>query len=128
MSKFEDHDLDRLVVEIQSSGQEWINAKLISDQLNDGEKNFLAVLMNGLEEAWNSGDGKKERISEAKLERLARGSPEFGQYITGKVSAVAETARKRVRYEALRDLMEARRSELAMERVKIEKGIYHIGE
>lgn len=115
--------LERLVVEIQEAGQEWIEAKLRSDQLDDGEKNYLAALMNGLEEAM-----KGVKISEAKLERLARGSAEFGQYVIGKCAAIAESSRKRVRYEALQNLWEARRSELAFERAKIEKGIFHIGQ
>jgi len=128
MSKSETHaDLERLVVEIQTAGQAWIDAKLKSDQLQDGEKNYLAALMNSLDEAWSKGAAKKERISESKLERLARGSPEFGQYVVGKCAAIAETARKRVRYEALRDLWEARRSQLAFERVQIEKGIFAVG-
>lgn len=116
-------DLERLVVEIQQAGQAWIDAKLKSDQLEDGVKNYLAALMNALEEE----QFKERTVSESKLERLARGSAEFGEYITGKCAAVAETQRKRVRYEALRDLWEARRSQLAFERVQIEKGIFHLG-
>jgi len=115
-------DLSRLIVEIQSAGQDWIKSKLKSDQLVDGEKNYLAALMNNLE---MSADGRK--MSEGKLERLARGAPEFGQYVTGKCTAVAETARKRVRYESLRDLFEARRSEMAFLRMQIEKGIFSEG-
>jgi hypothetical protein len=121
MSKPEVTNLERLVVEIQEAGQEWIDAKLKSDQLSDGEKNYLAALINGLEQAI------KDKISEQKLERLARGSPEFGQYVIGKCAAIAETSRKKVRYEALQNLWEARRSELAFERAKIEKGIFHTG-
>src|SRR5215471_6861676 len=59
-------DLSRLIVEIQSAGQEWIKSKLKSDQLVDGEKNYLAALMNNLE---MTADGRK--MSEGKLERLA---------------------------------------------------------
>lgn len=123
MSKPEITGLERLVVEIQEAGQEWIESKLKSDQLEDGEKNFLSALMNSLEEAMAGA-----KITESKLERLARGSPEFGQYVIGKVTALAETSRKKVRYEALQNLWEARRSELAFERAKIEKGIFHIGQ
>lgn len=115
-------NLEKLVIEIQEAGQDWIEAKLKSDQLDDGEKNYLAALINGLEEGMKGG-----KISEAKLERLARGSPEFGQYVIGKCTAIAETSRKKVRYEALQNLWEARRSELAFERAKIEKGIFHEG-
>lgn len=115
-------DLEKLVVKIQEGGQEWVEAKLKSDQLDDGEKNYLAAIMNGLEQ-----ELKGEKLSETKLERLARGSPEFGQYLIGKCSAIAETSRKKIRYEALQNLFEARRSELALERAKIEKGIFELG-
>lgn len=116
----ETSSLERLVIEIQDAGQAWVEAKLLSDQLEDGEKNYLAALMNGLESQY-------EKVSEAKLERLARGSAEFGEYVQGVVKARAETARKRVRYEALQNLFEAHRSHFALERAKIEKGIYHEG-
>jgi hypothetical protein len=122
LSKPDSSNLERLVVEIQVAGQEWIEAKLKSDQLDDGEKNYLAALMNSLDDAM-----KGTKISESKLERLARGSPEFGNYVIGKVTAIAETGRKKVRYEALQNLWEAKRSELSFERVKIERGIYHEG-
>lgn len=122
MSKAEPTNLEKLVVEIQTAGQEWIEAKLRSDQLDDGEKNYLAALMNGLEN-----EMKGQKISESKLERLARGSAEFGAYVDGKCKAIAETGRKRVRYEAMRDYWEAQRSQLAFERAKIEKGIFHAG-
>jgi hypothetical protein len=122
MSKQERTDLEKLVVQIQDAGQEWIEAKLKSDQLNDGEKNYLAALMNGIEQQF-----KNTKISETKLDRLARGTPEFGNYVIGKCAAVAETGRKKVRYEALQNLWEAKRSELAFEREKLSKGIYHEG-
>jgi hypothetical protein len=122
MSKAEPTNLEKLVIQIQEAGQEWIEAKLKSDQLDDGEKNYLAALMNGLEQQF-----KETKISESKLDRLARGTPEFGQYVIGKVAAIAETGRKKIRYEALQSLWEAKRSELAFEREKISKGIYHEG-
>jgi hypothetical protein len=122
MSKPELGALEKLVVEIQDAGQAWIEAKLRSDQLADGEKNYLAALMNGIDEAM-----KGKKISEHKLERLARGTPEFGAYVVGKAVAIAETGRKKIRYDALQSLWEAKRSELSFERAKIEKGIFHEG-
>lgn len=122
MSKPETTHLEKLVVDIQEAGQAWIEAKLKSDQLDDGEKNYLAALMNGIEEQF-----KNTKISEAKLDRLARGMPEFANYVAGKCEAIAETGRKKVRYEALQNYWEAQRSQLAFEREKISKGIYHTG-
>jgi hypothetical protein len=120
--KLERSELEKLVVQIQDGGQAWIEAKLKSDQLVDGEKNFLAALMNDLEKQF-----KNTKMSEAKLDRLARGTVEFQNYVVGKALAIAETGRKKIRYEALQSLWEAKRSELSFERAKLEKGIYHEG-
>lgn len=111
-------DLERLVIKIQEAGQEWIEAKLRSDQLEGNEKNILAAMINDLRRTL-------EKASEAKLECLARGSAEFQEYVTGRVMAQAETGRKKVNYEAALNYWEAKRSQLAFDRVKIEKGIYH---
>ena len=121
MSKSE---LERLVVEIQDAGQAWVEAKLRSDQLEADEKNYLAAIMNELDGAAIEG---KIKLSEAKLERLARGGKGFRDYVVGRVMAQAETAKRKVRYEALQNYWEAKRSELAMEREKISKGIFHEG-
>ena len=123
MSKPEEESLRGLSENIYDAGRLWISAKLISDQLEDGEKNYLAALMNEIERAQFEG----QKVSDTKLERMARGTPEFGDYVKRKCEAVAETGKRKVRYEALQNYFEARRSELAFDRAKIEKGIYHEG-
>lgn len=115
-----DSTLERLVVEIQEAGQAWVEARLKSDQLEADEKNFLAALMNELERGF-------DKVSEAKLERLVRGSKEYRNYVTGRTMAAADTGRRRVRYEALQNYFEAQRSIFALERAKIEKGIFDKG-
>jgi len=112
------NELENLVVCYQDAGQDWIKTKLVSDQLEENLKPYLASLMNGLD------DGDK---SESKLDREARGSKQFRDYVRNMVLARMNTARKKVRYESLGMLWEAKRSELAMEREKISKGIYDIG-
>lgn len=114
-------NFDKLVTEIQRAGQEWIEAKLKSDQLESDEKNFLAAMMNDLEKTFD------DKVSEGKLERLVRGSKEFRNYVTGRVAAQAETGRKKIRYENLQNYYEAKRSELAFQREQISKGIFHRG-
>lgn len=122
MSKSENlTNLERLVVRIQEAGMDWVESKLQSDQLEADEKNFLAALINDLEKTFDS------KVSDTKLERIARGTPEFRQYVTGRVTAQAETLRRKVEYEARQNLWEARRSELAFERAKVEKGIFGSG-
>ena len=120
MSKPEPTTLEKIVIEIQEAGQAWIEAKLKSDQLEGDEKNLLASMMNDLEKSF-------DKVSEAKLERLVRGSPEFRGYVTGRIFAQAETGRKKVRYESALNFWEAKRSELAFEREKLSKGVFHIG-
>jgi len=112
------NELENLVVRYQEAGQDWIKTRLVSDQLEEDLKPYLASLMNELD------DGDK---SEAKLDREARGSKQFRDYVKNMVLARADTARKKVRYESLGMLWEAKRSELAMEREKLSKGIYHEG-
>lgn len=114
-------NFDKLITEIQHAGQDWVEAKLKSDQLEADEKNFLALMMNDLEKTFD------EKVSDSKLERLVRGSKEFREYVTGRVAAQAETGRKKVRYENLQNFYEAKRSQLAFEREKLAKGIFHRG-
>ena len=113
-------ELEGLVAEIQQAGQAWIDSRLRSDQLEADEKSYLAALMNDLEKAF-----KGEKVSEAKLDRLARGSAEFRAYITGRATATAETGRRKVEYDAKLNLWEAKRSTMAFERAKLERGLFH---
>lgn len=112
---------ERLLVEINDAGMAWIEAQLKARQLEEDQKSFLASLMNKLEKTFDS------KVPESKLDRLARGSNAYREYIANMCAAWAEAHRLKVRYENLQMLLEARRSELAMERAKIEKGIYHEG-
>lgn len=132
-------ELENLVVKIQEAGQEWIDAKLKADQLEEDQKSFLASLMNEIDKSYKPGtlvpvDGKggirtiqPEKPTESKLDRQARGSREYREYITSMCLARAEMLRKKVRYDALQSLFEAQRSTLALEREKIAKGIFHEG-
>src|SRR6266436_89451 len=94
-------NLEQTVIEYQAAGCEWIEAKLKSDQLEEGQKSFLAAIMNCL----------NPDNSEAKLDRLARGSKGYQDYIVGMCAARADMLRKKVRFDALGMLFEARRSE-----------------
>ena len=112
---------ERLLREIHDAGQAWIDAQLIARQLEEDQRSFLASLMNEMEKHF---DGK---VSETKLDRLARGAQPYRDYVMRQCTAWAEAQRLRVRYENLQMLLEARRSELAMERAKVEKGIFAEG-
>jgi hypothetical protein len=114
-------NLEQTVIEYQQAGQEWIEAKLKADQLEEDSKNFLASLMNDFERS------STEKFSEAKLDRWARGTKEYRNYIAGMCAARAEMLRKKVRFDALGMLFESRRSELSYEKEQIAKGIFHTG-
>ena len=87
--------LEQWVVEYQAAGQAWVAAKLAADQLDEGQNNLLAALMNNLERA------SSEKLSEEKLKRLARGTEDFVTYTRRMCEARAEMLSKRVRYDAL---------------------------
>lgn len=114
-------DLERSVTDIKAAGDAWIEAKLRADQLEEDCKNFLAELMNELEHKAD------DKISESKLERLARGSKAYRDYVAGMCAARAEASKKRIRYDALQSLFEAKRSDQSLEREKISKGIFNLG-
>jgi hypothetical protein len=111
----DEQKLDALVTEIQNAGMAWIDAQLKARQLEADAKPFLAALMNDMEG------------SEAARDRQARGSKIYRDYLRDMNLAWAEAKRLEVRYENLQILLEARRSELAMKRAKIEKGIFDRG-
>ena len=105
----------------QDAGNTWIDAKLKSDQLEEDARPYLASLMNDLARA------AREKVSETHLDREARGSENYRAYVSRMVLAKAETLRARVKFDAIDKTFEARRSHEAMERAKIEKGIFHEG-
>jgi hypothetical protein len=114
-------ELENVVTEWKAAGDAWIDAKFAADQLEEDAKSVLASIVNELE-------GRTEgKVSENKLERLARGTSSYREFISRMCAARAEALRKKVRFDALEKLFDARRSQLALERSKIEKGIFHIG-
>lgn len=114
-------NLEQWVIKYQAEGQAWVKAKLLADQLSEGQKNYLASLINELEK--QSG----EKVSESKLERLARGSKEFIDYTNRMCLAISDMLSKRVRYDAMEKFFEAKRSGMSFEKEVIKKGIFHTG-
>ena len=116
-------DLEKLIVTTQKGGDDWLDAKAVSDQLDADEKNYLAALMSGIEK--EQFDGQK--VSDAKLERIARAMPEFREYVRGRVAAEIKTLRLKNRYDNLQKLWESKRSDQSLEKEKIAKGIFENG-
>ena len=105
-------ELEKRVIHAQDLGQKWAELHELWLQLDRDEKNYLASLMNDLA---NTTEG----LSETKLERLARGSVQFRQYVQRVCIARGEELRAKVRYENARDYFEAARSLEATERQKV---------
>lgn len=108
--------LEQRIVKAEKYGETWaeIHAKYL--QLEEDKKSFLSALMNDLD------DGS---MSEAKLERLARGSKAYRDYVATLALAKGEELRAKVRYDNARDLFEAARSAESTEREKL-KHFSHI--
>lgn len=118
MSQMDEQNLERFVVEYEKAGRDWVEAKLVADQLEEGCKPYLDSLRNEIDNG---------EMTEAKIERLARGSKQYREYVFNMCCARAEALRKKVRFDALDKLFEARRSQLAYERDVIKKGIFSRG-
>mgnify|MGYP006957736573 FL=1 len=113
--------LIRIVDAWKKQGDLYAELRLQSDQLEGDEKNFLAALMNSVEKA------DETAKSEAKLERLARGSAEYRDYCRGVALARAATLKAKVRFDALYALLECHRTIAATDRAKINARIDHVG-
>jgi hypothetical protein len=116
--KMNEQNLEKLVKDFQSAGQDWVKAKLVADQLEEDKKSYFFALKNALDNG---------ELSEAKLDRLAGGSKEYREYIQRMCLARADMLSKKVRYDAFDKLFDAARSEKAYERAIVEKGIFHKG-
>jgi hypothetical protein len=119
MSKL--NEWEGLVKSIHDSGMEWVEAKLKADQLEEDQRPYLASLMNAIKS-----DGAKE-LADSTRKRLAEGNEEYRKYIIGMCLARAAALKAKVKYESWVNMFEARRTEAATERVKIEKGIFERG-
>jgi hypothetical protein len=110
MSKQERTELEQRIIYAEQLGEKWAGIHETWLQLDEDKKNYLSSLMNDLD------DGDK---SESKLERLARGSKQFRDYVRLLCIAKGEELRAKVKYENARDLFEAARSKEATAREQL---------
>ncbi len=101
-------ELEKRIIFAEEAGQKWAGIHEIWLQLDEDKKNYLSAIMNDIEAAT---DHKDEKMTEAKLERLARGSKEFREYVKNMCIAKGEELRAKVKYENARDYFEAGRSQ-----------------
>lgn len=104
-------ELEKRIIFAEELGEKWADLHAIALQLAEDKNNYLSALMNDLE--------AQEEMSEKKLERIARGSKEFREYIKNMCIAKGEELRAKVKYENARDYFEAGRSQESTEREKM---------
>ena len=107
----ETSELEKRIIKAEQLGQAWAKLHEKHLQLDEDKKNYLASLMNDID------DGE---MSELKLECKARATPQFRDYIRGLCIAKGEELRARVRYENAVAYWEAGRSKESTERTKMQ--------
>src|SRR5262245_65609106 len=102
-------ELERRIIRAEELGQKWVDALEVYHQLEESKKNVLADLQNSLDD----GD-----TSEAKLERQARSSKEWKDFIRNLCTAEAAMLRAKVKYDCSVAFYEAARTAEASKRVE----------
>ena len=116
-TKSEALTLDSLSYSIEEKGKEWNKAKQVAERNDELRKILLAELQNEYEkDVLDAGAAKGP--SESKLERLARGSARFRAHMEETVVSKQEANDRFMEYEALKNLFDAKRSEMALERAR----------
>jgi len=105
-------ELEKRIIFAEEQGQKWAELHAIALQLQEDKTNYLSALMNDLE--------AQEEMSEKKLERIARGSKQFREYIKNMCIAKGEELRAKVRYENAVNYYEAGRTAETTNRVKMQ--------
>ena len=104
-------ELEKRIVRAEKLGQEWAGLDELFFQLDETKKSVLADLMNSLD------DGE---MSEAKLERLARGRKEWKEHIQNLAVAKHKMLSAKVKYESAVAYYEAARTTESTERVRMQ--------
>jgi hypothetical protein len=104
-------ELEKRIILAEEYGQKWAELHETYRQLEELKKSVLADLQNAL----NDGD-----MSEAKLERLARSSKEWKEFIRNMCTAEAVMLKAKVRYDAGVAWYEACRTAESTNRVRMQ--------
>lgn len=109
--------LESLSYQIEEKGKEWNTTKQVAERADELRKILLADIQNRHEAGVLQHD-PKAKLSETKLDRIARGSDEFRDHIEVVVDSKKDANDKYMEYEALKNLFDATRSEMALERAR----------
>lgn len=104
------HELNK---KCEKKGIEWAKSLALTNYLDDAKKSFLSTIMTKIDMA---SDGK---LSENRLERLAVGEQEYRDYLKNMSNAKSESCRLRVEYDKLIRECEFKRSEMSLEKAKM---------
>ena len=114
------NSLEQIVGDLDAAGLEWARLDLKASQLEEDKKSFLAAIQTELTK-------QHPEASEKTLERLALADPTYRAFVSGMCAARAAALQARIKYDNTEKLYDARRSQLALERDKVERNISHIG-
>lgn len=109
-------DYDNLIYQIEQTGIHYVQLLQVSNRLEELKKIVIAKLKRKHETG-------RIKCAQATLEMLAYSDPEYQKHIEMMFNAQAETDKAKLHYEALKNLFDAQRSHMAMQREKLSKGI-----
>ena len=107
--------LEDIVAEMEKAGEEWADAHQIARRMEEGKKTLLAKLKNEIADKLDSGGFK---VTDGKLERLARADDKYSEYIEAWTAAEGEALKRKTKYETIKNHFEARRSWVSLEKAK----------
>lgn len=105
-----DLDLYQIAEEIQLAGGKWAELKQIADH----KERFSKVLLSQL--VLDFKNSRKEKTSQAELERMAYSSPKWTSYLKEWKEAEEAALKARIKYEAWQNVFVAKQDKEATER------------
>ena len=104
-------ELEKRIIRAENLGQDWVNKHEVWLQLDEAKKSVLSDIVKDLD------DGEQ---SEVKLERLARASKQYREYINNLSLAKGAELRARVKYDCAMQWVDAGRTAEATARAKMQ--------
>lgn len=107
-------NLEELAEEIEKKGKLLVQAEQVANRMKELKKTVLAKVQTDIE-VKSSGT----KLSENKLERLALASTEYEQHIIDMCESQRLSGELEKEYDKLKNFFEATRSNMAMERARM---------
>ncbi len=124
-----DSKIEQIIQDIRIAGTNWANAECDWEQLKDLTKELRENKLADLKT--NIALQNKTKLSESELERKARTTIVYQDYVKEIYKARAEARKNQIKcralYEAAKARYELARSHMSLKRSKINQGIFHEG-